>query len=93
MSCFMIVWLEVREKLEDPPEPLDCGDRLRSSKSIPGIQLPHAYISDLTSCFAVYKEDCDLHSANYTVNGAPKVWVIIRPCDDRKFEHQIRRDQ
>jgi hypothetical protein len=89
--------IESREKYglrkESPVSPLD-GDQLpNTKKGYRGIQSPYLYCSSgrFGVPFAMHKEDMGLASVNYLHWGAPKVWMVVSPDHEKRFEDAVAK--
>ena len=81
-----------RQKLHlSPVSPLHslCGNGLmKTKKQFPGIHLPMLYLGlpGFGSPFGAHVEDFWLIAINYVIKGDAKIWIIINPDDNDKFE-------
>ena len=63
-----------------------------NTSDIPGITTPYLYYSnDDTTPAPLHVEDAGLGSVNILLAGAPKVWILVPPTAQHRFEEMLQR--
>lgn len=63
--------------------------RMPAERHIPGIHSRYLYGGSPRTVFGWHVEDYWLHSANYLLDGSPKVWYLLTGTQREQFEKYL----